>query len=212
MSIPKLIHYVWVGNKMPEKHKNIIARGKEAAVGYEFVLWDENKIFNEIKDDPIEPFAKRAYEEKKYAFFSDSIKLFASKKYGGWAIDADIEVMKPLDKFENYNCVTGFESINYPFTATWGSIPNHKFINLIIQKYYDSEKNIPTTQYSWYSWLTTRTNIAWIGDVIYENGVVKNNEYQYLEKIDVHLFPSYVFCEPKSEKSYTVHYFTGSWV
>lgn len=204
--IPKLIHYVWVGNEMPEKHKNIITTNKKVATQYEFVLWDEEKIFNKIKNDPIEPFIHRAYKDKKYAFLSDAIKLFALQKYGGWSIDADVEIVKPLDDFESYNCVSGFESTDYAFVATLGSIPNHKFINLLLSKYYD-ENN--------YDWLVTIANTGWVGgDIVPNHGnILKNNTYQYSEELDVHVFPSYVFCGTKGyPDTYTVHHFTGSWL
>lgn len=192
---------------MPEKHKKLLEINLKKADQYKFVLWNEEKIFTEIKNDFIEPFVLSAYKDRKYAFLSDAIKLFACYKYGGWAIDADVEIIKPFNTFENYNCISGFETAFgvYAFTAVWGSISKHKFMKTLLNKYYDVNN---------YYWLTTIPNTTWIGgDFIKQHGGILNNTYQYIENLDIHLFPANIFCGSSQDpETYAVHHFTGSWL
>lgn len=203
MSIPKLIHYVWVSNEMPEKHKKLLNINKQVLNNYQFILWNENKIFSEIANTKLEKYVNYAYSNKKFAFLSDAIKLYALHKYGGWAIDADVEILKPLDTFEEYNWVSGNESTNYPITATWGAIANHKFTNLLLEKYYD-ESN--------FHMLVTTPNTIWITDILLSYKAKQNNEYQYIKDLDVHIFPRDVFCASDNRSGYTEHHFTASWI
>lgn len=203
MSIPKLIHYVWIGNNLPEKHSNLISNNKLVVPNYIFNLWDEEKIFTETKNTLLENYVNYAYKNKKFAFLSDAIKLYALHKYGGWSIDADVEILKPLDKFENYNWVSGNESTNYPITATWGASSNHKFTNLLLEKYYN-ENN--------FHMLVTTPNTIWITDILLSYKAKQNNEYQYIKELDVHIFPKDVFCASDDKSGYTAHHFTASWI
>ena len=69
--IPKIIHYVWVGNKeKPELIKNCIASWKKYCPDYEIIEWDNEK-FDKIKNK----YSEEAFNLKKWAFVSDYIRL-----------------------------------------------------------------------------------------------------------------------------------------
>ena len=77
--IPKIIHYCWFGGKeMPPLVQNCIKSWKEHLPDYEFKLWNEENF-----DINSSEWCKGAYENKKYAFVADYVRLIALYKNGG---------------------------------------------------------------------------------------------------------------------------------
>ena len=94
MSIPRIIHYCWLSeDPVPRKMKQYIAGWKKLLSDYRFVKWDL-KSFD--KDSSV--WVREAVAEKKYAFASDFIRIYAVYKYGGIYLDMDVEVLKPFDE------------------------------------------------------------------------------------------------------------------
>lgn len=71
--IPKIIHYCWFGDKeIPEQLKKYMASWKKYCPDYELKLWNEENF-----DINSNQYVKEAYENKKYAFVTDYVRLFA---------------------------------------------------------------------------------------------------------------------------------------
>ena len=103
--IPKIIHYCWFGGKeMPELMQKCIASWKQHLPDYELHLWNEQNF-----DLDRFPYAREAYDNKKYAFVSDVARLWALKEYGGIYLDTDVEVLRPLDDFLHLPAFMGYE-------------------------------------------------------------------------------------------------------
>ena len=99
--IPKIIHYIWFGGKpFPDKIIKCIDSWKKYLPEYEFRLWNEESF-----DVNSSIFTKQAYENKKWAFVSDYVRVYALYNYGGWYLDTDIEILKPIHRFESERCV-----------------------------------------------------------------------------------------------------------
>ena len=84
--IPKIIHYIWFGGK---PFPNKVLKGRESwhkyLPDYEFKLWNEETFdVNSVE------FTKQAYANKKWAFVSDYVRMYALNKFGGWYLDTDI--------------------------------------------------------------------------------------------------------------------------
>ena len=86
--IPKVIHYIWIGhNPLPELALNCIRSWKEKCPDYEIRLWNEENL--NIQECL---FAKQAYENKKYGFVTDYLRLNIVYEHGGIYLDTDVEV------------------------------------------------------------------------------------------------------------------------
>ena len=137
MSIPKIIHYVWVGNKeKPEAIQRCMKTWKKHLSDYRFIEWNEDNF-----DMNAHPFVKKAYEMKKYAFVSDYIRAYAIYKMGGIYLDTDVIVIENLDRFRNHKAFVGFENPSYPFTAVFGAVKMHPFIKDMLELYEGKEFN-----------------------------------------------------------------------
>lgn len=127
--IPKKIHYVWLGKgEKSERAKHCLETWKKFLPDYEIKEWNEDNF-----DINYNNWTKHSYENKKYAFTSDVVRLYALYNEGGIYMDTDVEVYKPLDEFLNEEGFTGFEDINYPSTATLGAEKENPVIKKMLE-------------------------------------------------------------------------------
>lgn len=93
MSIPKIIHYCWFGNnELPEVEKKCLKSWKDKLPDYKILFWnEENSNLFECE------YVQQAYDNKKYAFVSDYIRIKALYEYGGIYLDTDVEVLKSFN-------------------------------------------------------------------------------------------------------------------
>ena len=106
--IPKIVHYCWFGKgEKSDIIKKCMETWKRNCPGYEFMEWNETNF-----DVNMCEFTRGAYENKKWAFVSDVARLVALKKYGGFYIDTDVEILTEgaLDKYLDYKRVLAFET------------------------------------------------------------------------------------------------------
>lgn len=131
--IPKVIHYCWFGkNKKSKIMEDCIKSWKKYCPEYKIVEWNETNF-----DINMNEYTKRCYDEKKWAFLSDYVRLYIIEKYGGIYLDTDVEIVKPLDTLLSCKCFFGFENNSYINTGLgFGAEPNNEIIKLMLERYY----------------------------------------------------------------------------
>lgn len=93
MSIPKVIHYCWFGgNPLPKSAEKCIKSWQKYCPDYEIKRWDESNF-----DINCNEYCKFCFENKKWAFLTDYIRLKVVYDNGGVYLDTDVELLKPLD-------------------------------------------------------------------------------------------------------------------
>ena len=71
--IPKVIHFCWFGGaEYPDLIKNCMASWEKYLPEYEIVKWSEENF-----DVNCNQYVKEAYENKKWAFITDYVRLYA---------------------------------------------------------------------------------------------------------------------------------------
>lgn len=205
--IPKIIHYVWVGNNpKPDLILKCIKSWKNYCPDYKIKEWgnaDLAKINN--------VYVKEAFECKKWAFVSDYLRLYALFNEGGFYCDSDLEIRSPIDKFCKHSFVTGYESWNNilsPITAFMGAEKHNEIIKDLLVEY----DNIHFIENGKMNQITNTKRISkYFKDHF-------NVTYPYRD-ITTNLgnnsiiYPSYFFCKPIGGKeNYSIHHFNASWV
>ena len=197
-SIPKTIHYVWVGGSdKPKDIKRCMKTWKKHLKDYKIIEWNESNF-----DINSHPFVKKAYEAKKWAFVSDYIRAYVLYNYGGIYIDTDILVLDNFDKLLNNKAFVGFENNEHPFTATFGCIKNHPLLKDILD-YYDNLKD--------YSFNFNDNNTISVSDILINKYGCKIGNIEQTLKEDIKVYKDDILCNP-SINSITIHIFTGTWL
>lgn len=207
--IPKKIHYVWVGDQpKPELVLKCIQSWKEQLPDYEIIEWGNDAV--SLIDNQ---YIHEAFANKKWAFVSDVIRLYALYEYGGIYLDTDVEVRASFDEFLKHDFFTGHEIHNGIYapivTAVMGARPGSKIIGDLLNIYHD------------------RTFI--INDQFdMQPNTVKVTKY-FEKEFNIHppykgeeaitlmdncvVYPYYFFCTPKpNHPNYSIHLFDGSWI
>ena len=206
--IPKKIHYCWFGNgEKPELAIKCIESWKTHCPDYELVEWNEQSF--DIDSAPL--YVRQAYENKKWAFVTDYVRLYAMVSYGGVYMDTDVEVIKNIDAFLDNSAFLGFEDGKNILTAVMACEKNFPLFKEMMNAYDDAffvkeDGSLDTT-----------TNVVRVTNVCLNHGLVQNNEHQFIEGLAV--YPRDYFCPveylsgklKKTENTVAVHWFSESW-
>ena len=100
---PKIIHYVWVGGALkPPIVMHCIESWRKMCPGWELREWGDSVI-----GDIGTRYAQEAYAHRKWAFVADWLRLSVLHRYGGFYLDTDMELLKPIDRFLENNLTMG---------------------------------------------------------------------------------------------------------
>ena len=130
--IPKKIHYCWFGrNPKPRLAEKCIASWKKFCPDYEIIEWNEDNF-----DINMNGYTRMCYEQKKYAFLSDYVRLVIVAKHGGVYFDTDVEVIKSIDSLMENDAFYCFETLEYVASGLgFGSIAEGKTIRAMLAEY-----------------------------------------------------------------------------
>ncbi|CCV64690.1 Polysaccharide biosynthesis protein CpsM [Alteracholeplasma palmae J233] len=208
--IPKIIHYCWFGgNEIDTETLKIIESWKNYCPEYKIILWNEENF-----DVMSNIYTKQAYENKKWAFITDYVRLFALYNYGGIYMDSDVEVIKNLDIFLKNRAFTGMENNEYSVTGLMASEKGHPWIKDILDEY-DGKTLIQEN-----GELDLTPNTILITKITAQKyGWEHKQEIQNLKE-GLMIYPFDYFCAKNwkdgkvfvTENTYTIHHFKGSWL
>lgn len=206
--IPKIIHYCWFGGKhKPKLVRQCIKSWKKYNPDYILKEWNEG-------NSPIEkyPFAKQAFDKKKWAFVSDVIRLHALLNEGGLYLDTDVECLKSFDPLLENKLFTGYErDSNKLQTAVLGAEVN----NPIVEKWLNIYLNISFSDDR--KTMSLLVNNRLQTDSLLKMGIEMDGSAIETEMIKI--FPSDYFCPmsyidhsiKKTNNTFCIHYYSFSW-
>lgn len=209
--IPKIINYCWFGpNKKSKLIKKCIESWKKHCPNYEIIEWNEDNF-----DVNSNKYVKEAYENKKWAFVSDYVRLHAVYENGGIYLDTDVELEKGLDSLLCYEIFLASENNENINTGLgFGAQKHNSVIKLLIDSYRDiSFMNYDTGELD----LTpcTHRNTETLEK---KYGTIKNQMNTIIDD-NIMLLGSEYFCPfnsitgemKKTKNTIGVHWFNASW-
>lgn len=207
--IPKVIHYCWFGLKeKPKLINKCIKSWREYFPEFEIFEWNESN-FN-YKEHP---FARRAYEERKYAFVSDYARVILLEKYGGIYFDTDVEVINHFDPlWFKYPAFGSFETSTTVQTGVLAFTGGHTILKEMI-KFYDTI-DLSQSNFSFFNYVNSKI----LSEILCKHGLELNGRFQKISSIVV--FPASVMCPVSQETreiilandTVCIHYLKGSWM
>jgi len=108
MTIPKIIHQIWIGPKPVPI--NMIKTWKDKHPDFEHILWNEKEIKKRNMEFKCQ---KRIDEIEEWCGKADIMRLEILYKYGGIYIDADSICIEPIDELlDKYKAFASYENEN----------------------------------------------------------------------------------------------------
>lgn len=212
--IPKIIHFCWLSNDpYPEKIKMCMESWRKYLPGYEFIHWNFDR-FPRGKSQWVD----QAFDNHKYAFAADYIRMYALYNYGGIYLDTDVEVVKSFDSLLNLPYFLGKENSKHGIEAAIiGAEKNTEWVKSCLD-YYQGRKFV--------------IGFGKFDDAVLPGIMVSLLKERYtildineIEQFDsssntIFRFPVDWF-SPKSwdtgeirtsDNTYAIHHFSGSWI
>ncbi len=206
--IPKVIHYCWFGhNPLPKLAQKCIESWRKYLPDYEIKEWNEDNF-----DLDMYPYVREAYDNKKYAFVTDVVRLYALYHEGGIYMDTDVEVISSYNPFLHHVAFSGFESETEVPTGVMASEKGGEWAKLNLD-YYNGRHFINKD-----GEMDMTTNVAVITEFMLAYGLKQNNTYQDFPGF-VTFYPKDYFCPidhngyvlKKTDNTVCIHYYAGSW-
>lgn len=202
--IPKTIHYCWFGKgAYSPLIETCMKSWQDVLPEYAVVKWDEDNF-----PFALYPFAREAYDAKKYAFVSDVARLHALYTEGGVYLDTDVEMLRPLDAFLHHGAFSSYEafgniSTRIP-TGLMAARKHHPWIKLLLSWYEGKH-------FDGYHLFTPNTRL--ISKITEQCYGVELDAKPFVLQDDVHIYSSEYFCPiiGVTENSHCIHHFSGSW-
>ena len=209
--IPKIIHLCWLsGEAFPESIQKCLVTWKEFLPDYEIWVWDTKRFdINSVL------WTKQAYENHKYAFAADYIRLYVLYNYGGIYLDSDVIVYK---SFNELLCLPYFIGQDYTRSfevAVIGAEKRTTWIGEVLKRY----QNRPFVKSD------GTFDMLTLPEVFYQQLNLKYKFYKLhkFEKYESNATKIYVFDKDffnsrnsvqvnRTPKSYCAHCYAGSWM
>lgn len=203
MPIPQKIHYCWFGgNEKNELAKKCIASWKQYCPDYEIIEWNEDNF-----DVTCNEYCSQMFQEKKWAFLTDYVRLRVVYEFGGIYLDTDVELLKSLDDFLGLEAFMASEDGKYVNTGLgFGASTYHPVIKENMEYYEQLSGDIQpqkcpgiTTEIlEKYGYSNARSIAEVCGVKIYPREYFSPKDY-YTERI--HL----------TKNTVSIHHYSGSW-
>lgn len=200
--IPKIIHYIWLGEKRKSILSTICIRSWEKYLSdYQIIEWNESNLDLDGVAANNRFFAE-CRKHKLWAYMADYLRLKILYEHGGIYFDADVEVLKSFDDLIDNSFFIGMEALDYIGTGIIAAEPHNPVVKRILE-FYDNE-----------IWDVDFFTIPKVITHIFDN----NPEI----KSQATIYPMDTFApyDPYSgykegcitENSYSIHWFQAGWV
>lgn len=209
MSIPKIIHYCWLGgNEKPECVKKCISSWRKYCPDYEIKEWNESNL-----DIKMNLYTAQAYEARAWGFVPDYLRLWIVYTYGGIYLDTDVQIVKSFDKLLEQNVFMGFEdeehvNLGLGFGACQG--------NALLKRHMEMYETISFINEDG---SFNRTPSPYYTTELLKSFGLKQCDGEIQDVVGANVYPPEYFC-PKSFKTgmtnvtketYSIHQFDASW-
>ncbi|MHA7228130.1 glycosyltransferase family 32 protein [Vibrio campbellii] len=125
----KIIHYCWFGpNEQSKLNLECQRTWPVYAPGAEIIEWNES---NSPVDNPI---VKMALQDKKWAFASDYVRLWAVHQHGGIYLDTDIELVKDISSLFEHDCFLGYQDDSLITNGVFGAKKGSSFVKACLER------------------------------------------------------------------------------
>lgn len=207
--IPKIIHYCWFGRgKKPKLAMQCIESWKKFCPDYQIKEWNEDNFNLDMY-----PYTREAYDNSKFAFVTDVVRLYALYNEGGIYMDTDVEVIKSLDPFLNHIGFSGYESKTDVPTGIMACEKGGRWAKENLDHY----SNLHFVKSD--GTLDITVNVKTITTYMKKFGLKRDNTYQDFPGLFT-IYPKTFFCPLNydgsdpcfSNKTVTIHHFLGSWL
>jgi mannosyltransferase OCH1-like enzyme len=151
MTIPKIIHHIWMGkNNIPIENLKLADTVRKKNPDFEYILWKDDDVDNLMKNFFPEYYEK-FNELPRLIMKIDMFRYFLMYKYGGLYTDMDYLMFKPFDLLEKKIVIPenrnkdNNNNITMLGNSIFASVPGNSFWKTLIDTLFVIDrKNLPS--------------------------------------------------------------------
>jgi len=218
INIPKTIHQIWLGSKLPEAFYRFSKTWKKLHPNWNYKLWHDNNLPKLINYDLFK--SKTNYGER-----SDILRYEIIYLYGGLYVDIDFQCLKNIEPFfKHTNLIVdqcGLNGKKYKFTAGGGifaAVPKHAFLKQTIKELprFRHHSSIPKRTGPYFfnkmfkSYIKQYPNTSYTilpGKKFYPFDYRADNQ-----RVGVMMTRKRGFDFSECHHAYAIHHYAGSWI
>ena len=214
-NIPKIIHFIWIGNNIPEKYLEYIETWIRYHTDYYFCFWNNNNIPKLVNQELFD-------NATDYAMKVDILRYEIIYFLGGIYIDCDFLCIKNIDDLiNNLDNFCSRESKEFITNAIFGFVRENDFLYNVIEN----------LNYNFFTYKNVINNNLYIPKItgpeyftelcnIFQknNGLNELNKLNGLNVFDTEIFYSYTFQNKFhnnnviiKKENYGIHMWGNSW-
>jgi len=207
--IPKIIHYCWFGDtEKPDLIQQCVESYYNFHSDWLIIEWNNDTYKNEFGYNE---YVKYCIKNKQWVKIADYVRLEVITKIGGIYLDADVEIIKPLDDLLDNKMFFPYQNKILINHAVCGSVKNNSFINTCVENYSCNFNGNEHTMSSGPFYITKMLQDYY--------GVKYNKKVKQYD--DLTIYPNYYFypyyvndnfnINKITPNTYTIHYWTSTW-
>lgn len=207
--IPKIIHYCWFGgSELTASTKKYIDGWKKLLPNYKIMEWNENNFH--IKNCC--NYVQQAYQQQKWAFVSDYVRLSVLYQYGGIYLDTDVEVLKSFDPLLKNKAFIGAESKYSICTAVIGAESRlaiiRELLDLYDKKNFIVDRTIDNTPNSKriFEFFQNKYGYIHTNDIVHDIGTFTVYPEDFFSPINCYTLRKHV-----TANTYSIHWYSATW-
>ncbi|MGG5822658.1 glycosyltransferase [Falsiroseomonas sp. HW251] len=120
---------------MPAQHRQFIETWRQQMPDWPIMAWTDADIDWSVR------YLQQAYATRGWNRISNYMRMHALNRYGGFYLDTDIELLKPLDPLREERAVLGFQvaepSDSWVNGAVFGAEPGHPFVRRLLRAFHE---------------------------------------------------------------------------
>jgi len=123
--IPKIIHQIWLGGKLPDKFKKYCDTWQKFHPDWEYRLWTDSDISGmEMKKRNLFDTVSNLGQK------SDVLRYEILRKHGGIYVDTDFECIKPFDdlRYLDFFCGFAYDKEMVLYNGMIACVPENKIL------------------------------------------------------------------------------------
>lgn len=205
LKIPKIIHQIWLGSKLPDGYKKWQSSWKKHHPTWKYILWTDEKVkglklHNRAQFDKTKNFAEKA----------DILRYEILYQMGGLYVDTDFECLRPFDKLHHvakfYMGVCNRPGLTC--NALIASVPGHEILKQVVHRLKHHASKVSIIE---------RTGPILLRSKVLEY-IKSNYDPEVLILPPVYFYPfsdSTLVSKSKSfikPQTFAVHYWNTSWI
>jgi mannosyltransferase OCH1-like enzyme len=146
MSIPKKIHFVWLGGRMPGLYRALIRRCEELNPGWQVTLWNGKEVSRLVRRMGTGLEGRFEQADLTLSSRADLARYHIVAHEGGIYLDTDFLVLRPLESLRAWSLFGVYQQPGLVCSGAFGAVRGHPLFEGLFEHLRSADYRLPPEQ------------------------------------------------------------------